>query len=288
MRVTGNPRRCVLFVPGDRPERYAKALASGADQVCIDLEDAVGPQAKEAARVAALTWLAARPRDTHAEVGLRINPLSSGIGLIDLEALTTIAHPPDFLMLPKVEQPAELEAAALALGQRPTTLIAQIETPRGLLDARELAAVTPKLHALMFGGYDYALALRGRPGWDCFLVPRARLAAIAAERELGFIDTPVADFRDLDGLAAETARVIALGATAKAAIHPAQVEVIQRAFLPTNAEFDWSRRVIAALHAAAGDAVQVDGKLVERPVVLAAERIRELGALGFRDGDLLR
>lgn len=279
----GNPRRCVLFVPGDRPERYARALASGADQVCIDLEDAVGLAAKEQARAAALSWLAARPRDGRAEVGLRINSLSRGLGLLDLEALTTIAHPPDFLMLPKVEQPAELEAAALALGQRPTTLIAQIETPRGLLDARELAAVTPKLHALMFGGHDYAVAVRGRPGWDCFLHPRAQLAAIAAERELGFIDMPSGDFRDLDQLAADTARVIALGATAKAAIHPAQVEVIQRAFLPSRAELDWSQRVIAALHAAAGAAVQLDGRLVERPTLLLAERYRELGACGTRD-----
>lgn len=283
MSIPGNPRRCVLFVPGDRPERFARALASGADQVCIDLEDAVGPQAKEAARVAALTWLAARPRDTHTEVGLRINALSSGLGLIDLEAVTTIAHPPDFLMLPKVEQPAELEAAAVALGQRPTTLIAQIETPRGLLDARELAAVTPKLHALMFGGHDYSVAVRGRSGWECFLYPRSRLAAIAAERELGFIDSPAADFRDLEQLATETARVIAIGATAKAAIHPAQVDVIQRAFLPSRAELDWSRRVIDALHAAAGAAVQVDDRLVERPTLLLAERFRELGALGTRD-----
>lgn len=283
MSVPGNPRRCVLFVPGHRPDRFPKALASGADQVCIDLEDAVGLSAKAEARAAALRWLAARPRDTHVEVGLRINALSSGLGLIDLEALTTIAHPPDFLMLPKVEQPMELEAAALALGQRPTTLIAQIETPRGLLDARELAAVTPKLHALMFGGHDYSVAVRGRAGWACFLYARSQLAAIAAERELGFIDSPSGDFHDLDALATETARVIELGVTAKAAIHPAQVEVIQRAFLPSRAELDWSRRVIAALHAAAGAAVQVDGRLVERPTLLLAERYRELGALGTRD-----
>lgn len=281
--MSGNPRRCVLFVPGNRPERYVKALASGADQVCIDLEDAVGPAAKEAARVAALDWLAARPRNLPVEVGLRINSLSCGLGLIDLEALTTIAHPPDFLMLPKVEQPAELEAAAVALGQRPTTLIAQIETPRGLLDARVLAAVTPKLRALMFGGHDYAVTVRGRSSWDCFQYPRAQLAVIAAERELGFIDMPSGDFRDLDQLAAETARVISLGATAKAAIHPAQVEVIQRAFLPSRAELDWSRRVIDALHIAAGAAVQMDGRLVERPTLLLAERFRELGALGTRD-----
>ncbi len=283
MSVPGNPRRCVLFVPGARPDRYAKALASGADQVCIDLEDAVGPTAKETARVAALAWIAARPAGLQVEVGLRINPLSSGIGLIDLEALTTIPHPPDFLMLPKVEQVAELETAALTLGQRSTTLIAQIETPRGLLDARDLAAATPKLHALMLGGHDLAVALRARPGRACFQYPRAQLALIAAERELGFIDMPCADFRDQAALAAETTEVIELGATAKAAIHPDQVPVIQRAFLPSRAELDWARRVIAALDAAEGGAIQIDGRLVERPMLLMAERFRELGALGTRD-----
>ncbi|WP_313173253.1 CoA ester lyase [Stenotrophomonas sp.] len=277
------PRRCLLFVPGSRPERYAKAVATGADQVCIDLEDAVAPGDKESARASLFAFLAELPQ-TRSEIGLRINPLSSALGQADLQALAASGLKPAFVMLPKVETVAELQQADAALAAIDTVFIAQIETPKGLLDARALATAIPRLQALMFGGFDYIVALRGRASWESFFHPRVQLATIAAEAGVGCMDVPYLDIKDEAGLVQETERVIDLGFTAKAAIHPAQVDPIQNAYLPTAAEYDRAQRVVAALAASGGEAIQLDGKLVDRPIEIAAERAIALGALGVRAG----
>jgi len=278
-----NPRRCLLFVPGSRPERFEKAIATGVDQVCIDLEDAVASDDKDSAREVTFEFLARVPV-SRSEVGLRLNPLGTDLGRRDLEALADSGLAPAFVMLPKVETVSELEDADAALDGRGTALIAQIETPRGLLDARALAAATPRLQALMFGGFDFIVALRGRACWESFFQPRVQLALIAAEAGIGCIDVPFLDIRDEDGLVAESDRVIALGFTAKAAIHPAQVDPIQQRYLPTADELARARRVIEALASSGGSAVQLDGKLVDRPIEIAAERALALGAHGVRPG----
>lgn len=276
-----NPRRCLLFVPGSRPERFDKAIATGADQVCIDLEDAVAPGDKDTARAATFDFLSRVPA-AHSEVGLRLNPLGGALGRRDLQALADSGLAPAFVMLPKVEDVAELDAADAALAGRDTALIAQIETPKGLLDARALAAATPRLQALMFGGFDFIVALRGRACWESFFQPRVQLALVAAEAGIGCIDVPFLDIRDEAALVAETDRVIALGCTAKAAIHPAQVGPIQQRYLPTADELERARRAIDALASSGGSAVQLDGKLVDRPIEIAAERALALGAHGVR------
>ena len=280
---SSNPRRCLLFVPGSRPERYAKAVATGADQVCIDLEDAVAPADKDGARASLFAFLESGP-ESRGEIGLRINPLSTAQGRADLEALAASGLAPAFVMLPKVETADELRQADAALAGIDTAFIAQIETPKGLLDARAIAAASPRLQALMFGGFDYVVALRGRAGWESFFHPRVQLATVAAEAGVGCLDVPWLDIKDEAGLVAETDRVIALGFTAKAAIHPAQVEPIQSRYLPTADEYERARRVIDALAASRGEAIQLDGKLVDRPIEIAAERAVALGALGVRAG----
>lgn len=281
--ATINPRRCLLFVPGSRPERYAKAVASGADQVCIDLEDAVAAADKDSARASLFAYLASKPQG-RSEIGLRINPLSTAQGQADLAALAGSGLSTAFVMLPKVETAAELHQADTALAAMDTCFIAQIETPKGLLDARELAHATPRLQALMFGGFDYIVALRGRAGWESFLYPRVQLATVAAEAGVGCLDVPYLDIHDAAGLGAETERVIALGFTAKAAIHPGQVDAIQRCYLPTAKEYAQAQRVIAALAQSKGEAIQLEGKLVDRPIEIAARRAIALGALGVREG----
>ena len=279
-----NPRRCLLFVPGSRPERFAKAVASGADQVCIDLEDAVAPGDKETARAAVIDFLA-QARAGGNEIGLRVNPVSSELGKADLAALAALAAAgvrPAFVMLPKVESAAELAAADAALAAIDTGFIVQIETPKGLLDARQIVAASSRVQALMFGGFDYIVALRGRAGWESFFHPRVQLATVAAEANVGCMDVPYLDIKDEAGLRSETDRVIALGFTAKAAIHPAQVDTIQSCYLPTAAELDHARRVVAAMADNGGGAVAVDGKLVDRPIEIAAERAIALGQHGLR------
>lgn len=264
--------RCLLFVPGSRPERFDKALAAGADFICIDLEDAVGLDDKDRARDSALAFVAANP-GARERLIIRINPVASDAGAKDLAAVAATAAPPASVMLPKVEAAGDIATADAALGHHDLALIALIESPRGVLAAEAIADASPRLVALMFGGYDYAIALRGAPSWDTFLMPRARLAQVAASFELGFIDVPYVELADAAGFEAETLRVIALGATARAAIHPSQVSIIVRCFAPTADAVASATRVIAAIEAAKGEAVKVDGKLVDRPIELAARRV---------------
>jgi len=279
--LLSNPRRCLLFVPGSRPERYSKAIASDADQVCIDLEDAVAPADKKSARTALFAFLANRP-ECRSELGLRINPLSTPEGQDDLNALAGSGLNPDFVMLPKVETPSELQQADAALAQINTTFIAQIETPKGLLDVRALSTTINRLQALMFGGFDYIVALRGRACWESFFYPRSHLAIVAAEAGIGCLDVPYLEIKDEIGLTTETERVMALGCTGKAAIHPAQVTPIQKRYLPSSAEYQRAGRIVAALEESHGQAIQLDGKLVDRPIEIAARRTIALGVHGLR------
>jgi citrate lyase beta subunit len=278
-----NPRRCLLFVPGARPERFAKALASGADQVCIDLEDAVALADKVTAREAALAFVAdATPG--HSELGLRVNTVSSELGVADLERLVAREVQPAFVMLPKVESAADIYRADQLLSATSIPLIAQLESPRAVFEARAIAGASRRVKALMFGGFDYAVAARVKPGREGWAWARGQIAAAAAEAEIGAIDVPSLDTQNVALVESETVEVIALGFTGKAAIHPAQVNAIQNAFLPTETEHAYAKRVLDAVAQAKDAAIAVDGKLVDRPIELSARRIHELAALGTRPG----
>jgi citrate lyase beta subunit len=281
MSATINPRRCLLFVPGARADRFAKALASGADQICIDLEDAVALADKETAREASYDFIAQSSTGS-AELGVRINTISSELGIADLKRLIERGVKPAFVMLPKIESAEEIMIADKLLATTTIPLIAQLESPRAVFEARNIAKVTRRLQALMFGGFDYAVAARVKPGRDGWLWARGQIAAVAAEAEVGAIDVPSLDIKNLNEIAAETEHVISLGFTSKAAIHPAQIAAIQNAFLPTIEENTHAQKVLEAVANAKDAAIAVDGKLVDRPIELAARRITQLAALGLR------
>lgn len=268
-----NRRRCLLFVQGCKPERFEKAIASGADQVCIDLEDAVPASEKLAARDACVDFFARRapPGSSRTEVGVRINVVDSAHGLADLQALLTSGARPDFLMLPKVTAAQDVRRAADVLNEMP--LIALLESPTAVFEARSIARSSTTLQALMFGGYDYSVASRVTPCGPGWLWPRSIIAAAAAEAGIGAIDVPSLSIDDLPDMQAETNEAIALGFTARAAIHPAQVASIQSSFMPMTAAIEQARRVVAAAEAAQGGATTVDGKLVDLPVEMAARRV---------------
>jgi citrate lyase beta subunit len=281
MSATINPRRCLLFVPGARADRFAKALSSGADQICIDLEDAVALVDKETAREAAYDFIAQSSTGS-VELGVRINTISSALGIADLKRLIERGVQPQFVMLPKIESADEIAIADKLLSGTAIPLIAQLESPRAVFEARNIAKVTRRLQALMFGGFDYAVAARVKPGHDGWLWARGQIAAAAAEAEVGAIDVPSLDIKNLETIATETEHVIALGFTSKAAIHPAQIAAIQNVFLPTIEENAHAQKVLDAVANAKDAAIAVDGKLVDRPIELAARRITQLAALGLR------
>lgn len=267
-------RRSFIFCPGTRPELFAKACASGADMVCVDLEDAVAPVDKAAARAATLA-LFAEPVPAAVEPLVRINCTRTPEGMRDLDAILACPHPPPALMLPKVRWPAEVENLATLLDEfgQPTRLHVIIETNEALEAAFAIARSTPRLEALFFGGVDMAADLRASGSWESLLYARSRVVHAAAGAGLDVIDVPWLDLEDQAGLEAEAVRARALGFGGKGAIHPRQVPLLNGIFTPSAAELAHARRIVEAFAAAGTGLVVVDGKLIERPVLRAMERI---------------
>ena len=261
--------RTYLFVPGDRPERFAKALDSGADAVVLDLEDAVAPAAKAAARIAIGAWLQAADEATRARIALRLNDVAAD-GFADDLALVGAGRPM-WAMLPKAEAPWQL--ATLRAVLPPGGLLALVESARGVLAAPALAA-TPGVSRLVFGTLDFALDLDMAPTQEG-LSPAAGALAIAS-RAAG-LPPPVAgvtvEIGDEARLLDDLAWARRLGFGAKLCIHPRQVAPVHQALRPSPAERAWAERVLAAADAAGGAAVQVDGRMVDRPVILRARAL---------------
>lgn len=256
----------LLFVPADRPERVAKALASSAGMVCIDLEDAVAPDAKDVGRSAVIELLKTR-RDER--VAVRINPVTKRAGLADLLALADA--PLATLLVPMVEQPAELAVVRGALGDQ-VALIPLVETVAGLRAATAIACA-PGVSAIMFGGGDFSAQLGVALEWEPLLVARSMLVMAAAEAGVPAIDVPFVRLGDPAGLAGECARARALGFAAKAAIHPEQLAAIHEAFAVGEAERDDARAALAAWRAGGGGAVRWNGRMLEAPLIA---RLRHL------------
>lgn len=272
-------RRSLLFFPASRPDRFAKAMASGADSVCIDLEDAVAPAEKESAREAALGLLAAEPPG-RARVVLRINSPRSPAGLRDLVALLERAPAELDLLLPKVESPEEVRWVEEALSPAcpGLRLLPMIETPRGVSAADEIARASARVDLLMLGGVDLAAATGAAMSGDALLFARSRLVYAAAAAEVDAMDTVSIELRDVETLAREAASAAELGFTGKAAIHPSQIDPIHRAFSPSAEEVDRAREIVAAFEEAGGRVFQLHGRLVELPVVRRARRTLALAA----------
>ena len=272
-------RRSVLFVPAVRPDRFAKAVATGADAVCLDLEDGVSFAQKDEARDKATALLADRPR-VRAEVVLRINEPASESGERDLETLLASGLRPDALMVPKVGGPDAVRDLDRRLAPvfPGLPLIVQIETARGLAAVDAVAVASPRIAVLFFGAVDLSAELGCAVEWDALLYARSRVVAAAALAEADAMDTPFMDVGAPSGLEEEARAARRLGFTGKAAIHPTQVAPIQAAFSPAPEAVAWARRIVAAYEANAGGVLLVDGKLVERPVIASARRILDAAA----------
>jgi citrate lyase subunit beta/citryl-CoA lyase/(S)-citramalyl-CoA lyase len=263
--------RSFLFVPGNRPERFEKALAAGADAACVDLEDAVPPDQRAAARESVAGYVAAWAKRKTA-FGVRINGLFTRAGFTDVASLADAAPRLDFLMIPKVQSAAELENLRLALGEGAPPLWPIVESARGLENAYAIAAVDG-VGGVLFGGADYSADIGATMEWDALFYARGRLAAACGQAGVELLDVPYLDVKDPEGLRVTTARIKAMGFTGRACIHPDQVAVANDVFTPTDAEVARAKRVIAALEDAAGQAALLDGKLIEKPVILAAQRV---------------
>jgi citrate lyase subunit beta / citryl-CoA lyase len=263
--------RSFLFVPGNRPERFAKALDSGADAVIIDLEDAVPLDAKDTARSALLSAWADFDADQRARLLVRVNPVGTPWHEADLAAVASLTGL-GALMLPKAENPQQLEHAFTACG---VPVLPLIESAEGVGQMDAIARASGVLR-LGLGHIDLQADLRIICGPDEAEIAPIRLAMVVASRRAHLpapVDGVTTATTDADVLARDAQRSRRFGFGAKLCIHPAQVAGVHQALAPTEAECDWARRVLAAEVAAGGGAFSVDGKMVDPPVLLLARQI---------------
>ena len=255
---------CLLFVPGDRSERFAKAAASGAGGMIIDLEDAVAPEHKPRARENVLAELRSTA-STAAQRFVRINALRSRTGLDDLLALSDLKL--DGVVVPKAASGGELAIVAALLPGVP--IVALVESVVGIRAVEEIAH-EPGVAAVAFGNADLSAELGSTMGWETLLVHRSRV--ILAARSAGIVayDGVTLELKDARIIDEDARRALEMGFDGKLAIHPAQVAPIVQAFTPGDDEVARARRIVEA---AGGGVAVVDGRMVDPPVIAAARRI---------------
>ena len=252
-----------LFVPASRPERFEKAASSGADLICIDLEDSVSSDQKDEARAAVLDALAKLDRS---KTAVRINGLKTLAGIKDLLALSSAEVFPSLVFIPMVESASEVEIVRSLLGDSVDGLVPLIETVKGLRNGDAIAA-SEGVTAMMFGGGDFSSELGTKLEWEPLLAARGAFIMCCASAQVMAVDVPYIDMGDEAGLAEECTRAKALGFHAKAAIHPKQLSTIQTAMKPSEAEIEEARDAIAAFEAAGRRAISHNGRMLEAPVM---------------------
>jgi citrate lyase beta subunit len=274
-------RRALLFTPGDDLHKIEKAAGLGADSVILDLEDGVAVSRKQDARQTIVHAL--RTLDFGlSERLVRINAVDSGLEADDLAA-TLPAHP-DGYVIPKVERAEQVQWVSKQVAETerregwPTSairLLALVETAPGIVNLKDIATSDIRLDALIFGAEDLVGsigAIRTGEGWEVFYA-RSAVVVHAAAFSLQAIDTIYADFQDVNGLTAESERALQMGYTGKMAIHPRQVGPISEVFTPSDDAIASAQRLIEAYQSSGAGAFALDGKMVDAPMIRAAERV---------------
>lgn len=281
--------RSLLFVPGDSERKLEKGFASETDVVIVDLEDSVAPANKQAARRIAADFIMARRNAVRAAIYVRVNDLATGLTDDDLAALVPIQ--PDGIMLPKsgggrdvqlLSAKLRVHEAEAGLADGQTRILPIVtETAAGVFAASTYAGASSRLSGLTWGAEDLSAAIGARVPRDeagrytqVFQLARALTVLAASSADVAAVDTVFPNFRDAAGFAAECAAAERDGFTAKMAIHPDQVPVINAAFTPSHEAVERSAAIVAAF-AAAGNpgVVGIDGKMFDRPHLRLAERL---------------
>ena len=269
------PRRSFIFTPGLRPELFTKAVVSGADMVCVELEDGIAPKDKELAREKALAIFKTPQPNDGVERIVRINSVRERFGIDDIQAILNCDTPPPALMLPKVRTPDEIVIVDQLLSERghKCRLHVIIETNAGLEAAYEIANSSERIEALFFGGIDMVAELRCVNSWDNLLYARSRVVHAAASAGLDVVDVPFLDLENLDGLRIAAQQAKDLGFSGKGSIHPKQIQTINEIFTPSSEEISKAKKLINAFEKADTGLVVLEGKLIEKPVMREMYRI---------------
>jgi len=275
--------RSKLFVPGSRPELFDKAFISNADAISIDLEDAVPEASKANARLDVVRFLGSTVRTSEKSIVIRINQLRSPYFEADLEALVGLDF--DIINLPKAESAADIAALAELIDKletqrdhrRPLRILANIESPRGLRSAADIALASPRVMGLQIGYGDLFEPLGiGRRHAGALEHVQLAVRFAAAEASIAAYDGAFPDIGDKKGFAEEARRAKALGFQGKSCIHPVQIEAANEAFQPSGSEVAFSRKVVNAWREAAimgRGAIVVDGIMIDAPYAAKAEAV---------------
>ncbi len=280
MEHTAHPvaRRSMLFVPGLRPDRARKAFVSGADAVCIDLEDAVAVDHKEEARRLTLP-LFEEANPSGCERVLRINSLDTLHGLRDIEALTCLKHVPEAVMMTKVRSAAEVKLLDELLQGSAGSIkfYVIVETNLGLENVFEIAGASPRVVCLLFGEVDLSADLRCKRTAKALLYARSRVAHAGAAFELDVMDVPHIDLEDMAGLRAAAEHAAEIGFTGKACIHPTQIPVVHEYFTPSAEEVARAEQAVQAFRESGASGLAVlNGLMLQKPVLRSSQRILAL------------
>jgi citrate lyase beta subunit len=276
-------RRALLYVPGSDVRKIEKLQMLNVDSACLDLEDGVAFDQKLQARENVARAL--QSMQFNSERLARINAVGSGLEAVDLAAI--VPAKPDGIVIPKVADAAQVQWVSAQIAQIERAqgwnvgeiyLLAMIESARGIVNLKEIAGADARLQALIFGAEDFAAdvgAIRTREGTEV-LYARCAVATYAAAFGLQAIDLLYLDFRDVEGLRREARRGAELGFTGMQIIHPNQIAPVQEAFTPDDAAIAHAKKIIEAFkqHQVEGKgAFALDGKMVDLPIVKAAERV---------------
>jgi len=269
------PRRSFIFTPGLKPEMYPKALKSGTDMVCIELEDGIAPQDKEIARNLALKLFQEKQENDGVERILRINCLREKFGIDDVQAILSTPNHQPALMIPKVKKPDEIVLLDNLLSEKGhhCRIHVIIETNEGLENAYQIANCSNRIDALFFGGVDMSAELRCENKWEPLLYARSRIVHAAASAGIDAIDVPYLDLEDLEGMRKEAILAKELGFSGKGSIHPKQIPILNDVFTPSELSIKKAQKIVSVFEKANTGLVVIDGKLIEKPVLREMYRI---------------
>lgn len=280
-RFKPSSRRSVLFVSALSVGVFQEATNSGADIVCLDLEDAVPPGRKAEGRSMAMTVLGELAYEREFEMAARINSLRSRDGLADILAFLAQENTKlGALVLPKVESADEVRWAGELADEANSCLdlYAIIETPAGLENCHAIAKGHPRLKALFFGGFDLSTALGCAMEWEPLLYARSRAVHAAASAGIEVLDSPFPDLNDVSGLLVAAERAKSLGMAGKAAKNLGQIPIITEVFTPTPEEITRARRILELFDSDPTKPLVFDGKLIELPTIKRLRRISEFAS----------
>ena len=246
------PRRSFIFTPGLKPEMFPKALKSGTDMVCIELEDGIAPKDKQIARKLAIKLFESKQDNDGIERILRINCVREKFGIDDVQAIIETSSPPPALMLPKVKTCDEVILLDNLLTERghDCRLHVIIETNEGLEKAYDIAKSCKRIDALFFGGVDMAAELGCKNEWEPLLYARSRIVHAAASAGIDAIDVPYLDLDDLEGMKQEAIKAKALGFSGKGSIHPKQIAILNKVFTPTDEDIKKAKHITSTFEKA--------------------------------------